>query len=142
MSNVDPHTALYPTGTMPQVITQEMGVWHIRAEYRYRGVLDVYAEGWPKFRRLVVEPITETMRFAIYDAAQEFKRLFCRWPGYAFTRKLPRGVENGVEVGTVLLFEADWALGGSVMVGGDASPELGTMPREDAMNLVSQMMRE
>jgi hypothetical protein len=82
------------------------------------------------------------MRFAIYDAAQEFKRLFCRWPGYAFTRKLPRGIENGVEVGTVLLFEADWALGGAVMVGGDASPELGAMPREDAVKLISQMMRE
>lgn len=146
MSNTDPHDGIHNMfGEMAgeqATVTQEMGVWHIRAEYRYQGVLDVHAEGWPKFRRLVVWPITETMRFAIYDAAKEFMRLFGRWPGFAFTKKLPRGIENGIEVGTVSLFEAEWALGNSVMVGGDASLALGMMPREDAVDLVSQMMRD
>ena len=36
-------------------VTQEIGAWHFRAEYPYRGVLDVACVGNEKrFRRLVV----------------------------------------------------------------------------------------
>jgi len=38
--------------------------------------------------------------------------------GFAFARKLPRDVESGCEVDGVMLFEAEWALQGCVMVGG------------------------
>ena len=42
-----------------------------------------------------------------------------RKPGYAFVRKMPRQVESGEwEVDGVMLFEAEWCLEKTVMVGG------------------------
>jgi hypothetical protein len=38
-------------------------------------------------------------------------------PGFAFVSKMPRGVENGVEVDGVMLFEAEWMPPKMVMVG-------------------------
>lgn len=39
-------------------------------------------------------------------------------PEFAFMKKLPTGAESGCEVDGVMLFEAEWAMSGCVMVGG------------------------
>jgi hypothetical protein len=125
-------------------VEREDGAWNLYVEYPYRGVLDVELGGKPKIRRFVVWPVEQSAEAAVQEAAREYNRLFGRPPMFAWTRELPGGVENGAQVGIVVstsnagqdcpadkgechspqryvnLFEAIWALRGSVMVGGDA----------------------
>jgi len=58
------------------------------------------------------------MSAVVEAAVYEFVEQFRFWPGYAFTRKLPRNVENGVEVSGVFLFESEWMISRYVAVGG------------------------
>lgn len=104
---------------------REEGAWHLRIEYRYQGALDVELGGKPKIRRFVVWPVDQSVETAIGEAAGEFEQLFGCPPMFAWMRKLPGELENGARVGDaskreINLFEAVWALRGSVMVGGDA----------------------
>ena len=104
-------------------VTREAGVYHLRAEWPYRGVLDIQAEGWPRFRRLVVWPLVEnglTLRVsrAILYATAEYTRLFGGIPEYAFVRNLPEGAEFGQDVHGLILLEADWMMRNCVAVGG------------------------
>ena len=105
-------------------VEREDGVWNLRVEYPYRGVLDVELGGKPRIRRFVVWPVDQSAQVALQvgigEAAQEYNRLFGCPPMFAWVRMLPGGVENGAQVGEINLFEAIWALRGSVMVGGDA----------------------
>ena len=111
-----------PTAPLEQgVLKQEAGVWHYRAEYPYRGVLDVQAacaDG--KFRRLVVWSLNGcgSVREAICQAEVYFWAAFRFRPAYVFMKKLPNGVENGLDVEGMILVEAEWMLERSVAVGG------------------------
>ncbi len=103
------------------IITQEAGVWHLRAEYPYRGVLDVECVGnHKKFRRLVVHSLDGcgSVRDAIHAAFTFFWATFRFQPGYVFMKKLPSGVENGQDFEGMVLVEADWMLERCVAVGG------------------------
>ncbi len=107
-------------------VGQEAGAWHLRAEWAYFGVMDIHAEEWPKFRRLVVRAVRKGDRIsaAVTEAAKEFARLFGRCPQFAFMRKLPRGVEPGQIImfygREVALFDCNWVPDQCVAVGGAA----------------------
>src|SRR5512140_3312306 len=79
-------------------LRQEAGVWHYRATYPYRGILDVKAaciDG--KFRRLVVWSLagSGSVREALCQAEVYFWAMFRFRPAYGFLRRLPAGVEHG-----------------------------------------------
>jgi hypothetical protein len=101
-------------------VTQECGVWHFRAEYPYRGVLDVQA-ACPsgKFRRLVVWNLQgcDSVKDALISAGVEFERLFGARASFAFMKKLPKVVEHGQDVRDLTLLEAEWMLEKCVAVG-------------------------
>ncbi len=109
-------------------IGQEAGVWHLRASWPYFGVLDLTAEGWNKFRRLVVKAVRKGDRIstAVNEAAKEFARLFGRCPQYAFMRKLPKGVEPGQIImfygREMVLLDCEWVPEQCVAVGGAEPP--------------------
>ena len=44
----------------------------------------------------------------MYEAANKYEDVFGERSQYAFVHKMPRGVENGAEVGDLMLFEAEW----------------------------------
>jgi hypothetical protein len=115
----------------------EAGVFHLKASWRYCGVLDVQAEGWPKFRRLVVWPLEgcATVREAIEQAFIFFWATFKFQPAYVFMRKLPRDVEHGTPIALwalppnaegahlgeedeMILLKTEWMLERCVAVGG------------------------
>ncbi len=98
----------------------ELRLHHLELERRIQGPVDIQAEGWPKSRRFVMRPLLDGDRMsqAIEMAAQEFSCLFHFWPGFAFTRKLPNGIETGIEVAGTMLFEAEWMIRRYVAVGG------------------------
>ena len=83
------------------------------------GAVEVKCEGWivPKIFVARVLITGDRVSEKIKDAALEFLQLFQDLPGFAFVSKLPRGVENGVEVDGVMLFEAEWMPPKMVMVG-------------------------
>lgn len=120
MSNIELGCTQIPFPLARGSVTREAGVWHYRAEYPYRGALDVaciYNVG--NFRRLVVWSLDGygSVKVALKDAWSEFYKLFGGEPAFAFMRKLPSGVENGHEVGGMILIEAEWMLERSVAVG-------------------------
>jgi len=99
-------------------VKQELGVFHLRGEWAFRGAVEVRGECWPRARRMVVWPIGGRVSAEMQAAAMEYLRVFRRWPGYAFIRQLPRGAEEGVEVDGVMLLSAEWAPPGCLVVGG------------------------
>lgn len=125
-----------PVGAQAEV-KQEAGVWHLRAAWPYRGILDIQPEGWPKFRRLIVWSLDGcvSVREAISQAIVAFWLVFKFRPGFVFMRKLPSGVENAAPLSLsatsphleehkmgggdeLILLEADWMLERCVAVGG------------------------
>jgi len=126
-----------PPGSLERgVLKQETGVWHYRAEYPYRGVLDIACVGSEKkFRRLVVWSLTPplppphlgtngegkyTIRNALSQAHTFFWSTFRFQPGYAFMRRLPAAAReaNDQDVEGMVLLEATWMLEKCVAVGG------------------------
>lgn len=103
-----------------KLYVDDVRLHHLELAFTAIGIVDVHAEGWPKFRRMIMRPLVEgdRMSLVIEAAVFEFAKRFHFWPGYAFTHKLPREVENGVEVSDVLLFEAEWMIPRYVAVGG------------------------
>lgn len=102
------------------VVKQEIGAYHFRAQYPYRGVLDIACIGnAKKFRRLVVWNMEgyKSVKMALHDAWKEYCRLFGGKPQYAFVYRLPVGIENGFEVGEMTLIQAEWMLEKCVAVG-------------------------
>jgi hypothetical protein len=85
----------------------------------YCGPIDVHCEGWPKPKRFVIWniAIVGSVKAALDEAAKRYEEIFGVRPQYAFIRKLPRGIESGVEVGNLLLFEAEWMVGKCIVVG-------------------------
>lgn len=122
MSNVEfGREILCSYGAPNGVAAQESGVWHLRAIYPFRGVLDVRAACVEeKSRRLVVWNLDGygSVREAIFDACRYFIVKFDFLPGFVFMKKLPKSIENGEYLDGLMLFEAEWMLERCVAVGG------------------------
>ncbi len=102
-------------------LRQEAGVWHYRAAYPYRGVLDIACVGnETKFRRFVVWNLNgcRSVREAISQAEIYFSTIFRFRPAYVFMKKLPGEVENGQDLEGLIILEANWMLDRCVAVGG------------------------
>lgn len=124
MLNVDPTPVLTEIKTIfggneKFAVEEEAGAWHVRVEYPYGGPLDIECEGWPKAKRFVLWSLTgiKSVKLALFEAANKYEEVFKQRAQYAFMRKLPRGVENGIEVGDLMLFEAEWMVRNCVAVG-------------------------
>ncbi len=108
------------------------GSYFVKAEWLYRGVWDVDAAcRVGKFRRLVVWNLEgyEHVREAVNHAAIYFHAMFGGDAQFGFMRKLPKGIEHGMEIsltpspspegrGELMLLEAEWMLERCVAVGG------------------------
>lgn len=101
-------------------VTKEAGVYHLRAKWMICGPVVIHAEGWPMPKKFMVWHLSlaDTVKMALYEANRKYEDVFLERAEYAFIRKLPRGVENGVEVGNLVLFEAEWMVRKCVAVGG------------------------
>lgn len=98
-------------GVMMQA-AQEAGVHHLRAEWPYRGLLDMQCEGWPKAKRLAVCSFAGCV--SVTDALMQATRIFedafdCR-PTHGFVRIPLPGDEALLEVGPLMVFDAEWML--------------------------------
>ena len=100
-------------------VRKEAGVHHLRAKWLLCGPLVIKAEGWPQPKRFLVWNLSlaGSVKIALFEANRKYEDLFSKRAEYAFIRKLPRGVENGVEVGNLMLFEAEWMVRKCVAVG-------------------------
>jgi len=118
MSNAPISMQLPAGATVKQ--TQEAGVYHLRAEWPYRGVLDIKSDYWPRPKRLVVWSLIgeEHEVEAILEAIGEFDRLFGHAPGFIFLRRLPSDVEHGKDLFGMVFLETEWMLEKCVAVGG------------------------
>lgn len=118
MSNAPIEMSLPAEATVEQ--TQEAGVYHLRAEWPFKGALSIEAEGWPQAKRMVAWSFDGCMNVteALMHASVFYEHTFGRTPQYGFLRRLPSGVEEGRETGPLLVFSAEWMLEGAVVVGG------------------------
>lgn len=100
-------------------ISKEADVHHVRATWAMRGALKIDAEGWPVPKIFVMWNLTgcKSISMAIRDAAAHYENIYGVRPEYAFIRKLPGIVDNGVEVDNLMLFEAEWMARKCVAVG-------------------------
>ena len=108
-----------PPNLGEECIMKEAGVWHLRAVYPFRGVVDIHSSQWVKFRRVVAWNLEgcASVREAIGQASMEFERLFHSKPKFVFMNKLPKGVEMFQDVDGMMLLEAEWMLERCVAVG-------------------------
>jgi hypothetical protein len=99
-------------------IKKEVGAFHVRASYPIHGLLRMESDGWPAAKHLVVWhfSLCESISKAIHKAAERYLELFGDVPQYAFIRRLPRGIDNGTQVGDVVLLEAEWMISKCVAV--------------------------
>jgi len=83
------------------------------------GAVEVTFEGNPVPKIFVMWSLAgcESIRIAMRDAAKKYQDIYGVRPEYAFVSKLPNGVENGVEVDDLMLFEANWMVSKCVAVG-------------------------
>lgn len=88
------------------------------------GVVEVQCEGWPVPKVFVIRTLErgDHVSLKVKDATEEYLRLFQDYPRFAYVSKLPSGVENGVEVDGVMLFQAEWMPPRTVAVGWVAPP--------------------
>jgi hypothetical protein len=91
----------------------------MKDEVRWDGAVDVQCEGWTMKKVFVMRSLERGDRVSLKlkDAAEEYLQLFKDYPRFAYVSKLPNGVENGVEVDGVMLFEAEWMPPRHVAVG-------------------------
>jgi hypothetical protein len=101
-------------------VTAALSLFYGEAQWPVREAVEIHCEGWPKFRRLVVWKMMndERMSLAMEDVRIYYFQLFMRHPRFAFTKRLPRQVEDGWESNGLMLMQAEWALRGCLMVGG------------------------
>jgi hypothetical protein len=85
-----------------------------------RGVIHLELEGSPRKRLAVLWSLDgySNVRTAIKDAWLYFQEHVGAMADYAYMAKLPNGVENGFEVAEMMLFEAEWMIGGFVLLCG------------------------
>jgi hypothetical protein len=117
-------------------LTAEAGVHYLRARWMVRGAVRVAAEGWPMPKMFVIWNLAlcDSVKKAMLEAAEHYQDIYGTQPEYAFIRKMPRGIENGVEVGDMMLFEADWMVRKCVAVGWKYAPPL-TPPQMEEHHL-------
>lgn len=108
-----------PAGIQAQV-TKELGAWHLRAEWPYRGAIRIEAEGWPQVKVMVAWSFAgcANVTDALMQATSWYEGAFSQTPRYGFVRSMPRGVEEGREVGPLMVFAAEWMMEKCVVVGG------------------------
>ena len=100
--------------------TAALCLFYGEVKYPVREVVEMRCEGWILPRQMVVwklmpgERMSEELKLA---CAYYFQHFF-RYPTFAFVRNLPRDIGSEVEVGRVLLLQAEWAIPGCLMVGG------------------------
>jgi hypothetical protein len=82
--------------------------------------VELRCEGWVKARRFAVWQLErgEHVSVVVGELARWYTKRTGRVPCFAFMRQLPREAEEGMEVAGVLLFSAEWALPGCVLIGG------------------------
>lgn len=98
----------------------EAGAYHLRAEWPFFGMLDIWPPQWPKPSRFYVWRLLDGQRVndAIRTAAEVFEQMTGFAPKFAFTRTLPEMAEWGQEVYGCLLLAAEWMPRNCVAVGG------------------------
>ncbi|MFZ5856758.1 MAG: hypothetical protein ACOYZ6_08005 [Chloroflexota bacterium] len=118
MSNEPIHMSLPGEATVRQ--TQEAGAYHLRAEWPFFGMLDIWPREWPKPRRFYVLRLLDSQRVsdAIRTAAEVFEQAAGRAPKFAFVRTLPPRAEDGQDVYGCILLVATWLPRDCVAVGG------------------------
>lgn len=107
-------------GREPKIERQiETGAYHLRVEWPFSGPAVMKCEGWPVPKIFVVWNLDlgESVTRVLYEAANQYQDIFGVRPGFAFIRKMPRGIESGKDVGDLTLFEAEWMVRKCVAVG-------------------------
>jgi len=118
MSNSPIEMAL-PAGAKAER-TQEAGIYHLRAEWMFWGMLDIQPREWLKPRRLLVWSLRpgERVSEAIQSAVEMWTRAVGWGPQFAWVRSLPVGAEWCQDVCGCILLEAEWIMMNCVAVGG------------------------
>jgi hypothetical protein len=100
--------------------TVEAGVYHLQAEWKFWGMLDIQTRHWPKPRRLLVWSLRKGERVseAIQAAVEMWTKAVGWEPKFAWVRSLPKGAEWCQEVHGCILLEANWIPRNCVAVGG------------------------
>lgn len=101
------------------IVKKEGGVHKLWATWPICGPMYINGEGWPMPKKFVVWHLSlaDSVKIALYEANKKYEDIFSERAEYAFVRTLPRGIENGVEVGNLMLFEAEWMMRKCVAVG-------------------------
>jgi len=100
--------------------TEEGGAYHLRAEWAFFGMLDIWPRYWIKPRRFYVWRLLDGQRVseAIQTAAEVFEQAVGWAPKFAFARTLPEKAEWGQDVYGCILIAAEWLPKNCVAVGG------------------------
>jgi hypothetical protein len=117
MSNAEIKMQLPPDAKVERTV--EAGVYHLRAEWMYWGMLDIKPRYWPKPRRLLVWSLRKGERLgdAIQGAVEIWTKAVGWEPMFAWMRALPKGVKWCEEVHGCFLLEAEWIPRNCVAVG-------------------------
>lgn len=103
------------------IVTQsrDIGVYHLRATWPMRAPLKIQCEGWPVPKMFVMWNMTgcASITEAVKSAAQRYEQEFGVRAEFAYLRSLPKGVEPGIEIDDVMVFDADWMVRKCVAVG-------------------------
>lgn len=107
-------------------VAKEAGVYHLRVEFPYWGMLDIQHRDWPKPRRLLVCALLRGERVSemIEIVAERWTRAVGWEPKFAWVREFPKGAEaHEDEWGIILahgciLLAAEWMPRNCVAVGG------------------------
>jgi hypothetical protein len=118
MSNEEISLVLPPNAKW--TMNLEGGVYHLRGEWPYFGMLDIQAAGWPRMRRILVWSLREGERVseAIGAAAEMWMNAVGWEPKFAWVRALPQGAEWCQNVYGCILLAAEWMPRNCVAVGG------------------------
>lgn len=93
------------------------GLHHLRVTWPAREL--VVLSMYPGVRQMIMLWFVGDLRVsaAIKAATEAYALQIHRDPGYAWIRQIPKGAEEGVEVGHVMLIQADWVPAGFVAIG-------------------------